>query len=282
MFKKKLSILRIEKLKTEAAICAMSAHWRRESPTSNANPKRTKYNRVIMGATDPYKRFKQEVENRGIKKFRKNGVLALEMLLAFSPEYLRDEKTGKYLPDAKARLDEWIISIKAWLEEKFGDRVLSVHLHCDESNIHAHVCLHVFEFKTRKSGKQEWGLNARAITGGADKLRKIQDSYADAMKPLGLERGLRGSKAHHTKVSQFYGALNEADDLAEHLNLCPSKKSPRDFRAWQNKMNTIVENLQAQQATEITKLNRMIDELTATNAQLRRQLNTQTIRPKFR
>ncbi|BFT32048.1 hypothetical protein D210916BOD24_32240 [Alteromonas sp. D210916BOD_24] len=281
MFKKKMGILRIEKLKTEAAICAMSAHWRRENPTPNANPKRTKYNRVLMGSLDPYKRFKQEVERRGIKKFRKNGVLALEMLLAFSPEYLRDEKTGKYLPDAKKRLDEWITSIKIWLEENFGDRVLSVHLHCDESNIHAHVCLHVFELKTRKSGKREWGLNARAITGGADKLRDIQDSYAESIKHLGLERGLRGSKAHHTKVSEFYGALNEADDLAEDLNLSPSKRSPRDFKAWQHKLNTIVENLQTQQATEITKLNRMIEELNATNAQLRRQLNTQTSRPQF-
>lgn len=281
MIKNNYAILRIEKLKSEAAICAMSAHWRRENYTPNADPKRTKYNRVLMGSADPYKRFKQEVEKRDITKFRKNGVLALEMLLAFSPEYLRDEQTGKYLPDAKVRLNNWIKSIKVWLEKEYGERVISAILHTEEQNFHVHVCLHVFERKTRKSGIQEWGLNARAITGGADKLRKIQDSYAEAMKPLGLNRGLRGSKAHHSKVSSFYAALNEADNLAENLNLNPTKKNPRDFKAWQNKLNSIVEGLKKQQETEISKLNQMVEELSATNAKLKQQLCFQTTRPKI-
>lgn len=43
---------------------------------------------------------------------------------------------------------------------------------------------------------------------GRIKLSKLQDSYAAALAPLGIERGVKGSKATHTKVKEYYQAVN--------------------------------------------------------------------------
>ena len=48
-------------------------------------------------------------------------------------------------------------------------------------------------------------LNCRDYLGGREKLRDLQDSFAAIHKGIGLERGIQGSKAHHTTVKQFYG-----------------------------------------------------------------------------
>jgi hypothetical protein len=266
------AILRVEKLKTKAEISAMSEHWRRTRNTPNADPKKKKFNRVIMGADDPYKRFCDEVERRGITKFRKNGVLALELILAFSPNYLKNEETGQYRPDAKKLLNQWVQHTREWVKAKFGDRVMSMHLHGDEKTYHCHLCLHVFELKTRKSGKIVWGMNARAITGGAEKLRELQDSYAIAVEPTGLKRGMRGSKATHNKVSSFYSALNDAQKLSDKLHFSSPPEKPIEFNKWQERLTLVVENLQNQQAFKVEKLEAMVNELSATNARLQRQL----------
>ncbi|WP_027670737.1 plasmid recombination protein [Rheinheimera baltica] len=95
------AILRTKKIKSFAALAAMTAHWHRTRPTKNADPKRTKYNRIIHGNKSPYIGVKDLLKKKGITKLRKNGVLAIEYVLAFSPEYLKDSE-GKYLPDCSA------------------------------------------------------------------------------------------------------------------------------------------------------------------------------------
>jgi hypothetical protein len=51
-------------------------------------------------------------------------------------------------------------------------------------------------------------LNASHWLDGREKLQDLQDSYAEAVATHGLERGIAGSKAKHTTVKQFYGAMH--------------------------------------------------------------------------
>jgi hypothetical protein len=51
-------------------------------------------------------------------------------------------------------------------------------------------------------------LGELLIGQGRIKLSKLQDSYAAALAPLGIERGVKGSKATHTKVKEYYQAVN--------------------------------------------------------------------------
>ncbi len=52
-------------------------------------------------------------------------------------------------------------------------------------------------------------LNAKHWLGGRGKLSAMQTDFAQAVgQRFGLRRGIKGSKAHHTKVSQSYAAIN--------------------------------------------------------------------------
>ena len=104
---------------------------------------------------------------------RKNSVLCYEMIFAFSPE---KEK------DIMSRQRDWIIANGKWLSDTFGsENVLQVRLDLDEKTPH----LHAFVTPITKDGR----LCAREFTGGKVKLNQLQTSYANAMKPFGLERG---------------------------------------------------------------------------------------------
>ena len=47
--------------------------------------------------------------------------------------------------------------------------------------------------------------------GGRAKLAEQQDRIAELMSELGLERGIRGSKAKHKTIQQFYSEIQKND-----------------------------------------------------------------------
>jgi hypothetical protein len=265
-------ILRVEKLKTIGEIAAMTNHWLRTRPTPNSDPNRRKRNRIVHGASNPHQEFKELIKRKKITKFRKNGVLMLEFVLTFSPEYIRDSSTGALRPDANQRVKEWLILSRKWMLEKFGDNCISIIYHACERTPHIHCVVCPLELKTRKSGKTEWALNARAITGGADKLSRLQDSYAEALESTGLKRGIKGSKAKHTTLKQFYGAISESKRECEKLNLPSPSTTPNDLNSWRETMAKIISSLKASEQDDSIRLNRVIDELVKTNHKLESQL----------
>jgi len=50
-------------------------------------------------------------------------------------------------------------------------------------------------------------LSAYTYTGGREKLGAMQDSYARAMEPLGLERGVKGSVDIHETIKEWYAKI---------------------------------------------------------------------------
>ena len=266
------AILGVDKLHTNAEIAAMSAHWSRSRFTPNADKKRTHLNKCIVGSVHPYQRFQEIIEEKQITKFRKNGVRLIEMVLTFSPKYLRDEKTGKYRKDAKQRLKKWEESVTQWLKATFGERCISAYIHYDELNIHAHAAIVPLELKTRKSGKREWTLNARGITGGSKKLKHLHDSYADALQHLGLRRGVRNSGAKHVSLKEFYGAIEESKAAFERMGYETPDTAPRQLKTWRQNMSKIIAALRGDESREIERLERLIDELEETNLRLQSQL----------
>jgi hypothetical protein len=178
-------ILRVAKLKSYGEIGKSSAHTFREIKTANANPANVSKNAhsVLDGAA-----VSQGVKNRlaGLK-VRKNAVLALEFLVTASHDFF-DKRSGQsYFDDAKR-----------WLEKSFGaENVISSHVHRDETTPHAVF----YVVPVDQKGK----LNARAFIGGAGRLSKMQDSFHTAVaKKYKLERGLKGSKATHTTIKDYY------------------------------------------------------------------------------
>ena len=200
------TVLRIQKLKTWGAIGGSGKHNQRERETPNADAARTAENRTVVGSADSDS-VAQVKEAIGTQRIRKNAVLGVEMLLSASPEYFRPgqtEKAGEY--DAH-RLNSWVDASTQWLQERYGNRVVKAVLHLDEATPHIHALLVPLD----DTGK----LNCRALFGGSrHTLSLLQTDYADAVKSLGITRGIENSRATHQKVSQFYSIIGK-EHLAE-------------------------------------------------------------------
>ena len=123
---------------------------------------------------------------------------------------------------------------KKWLETEFpSDAILSIDLHLDETTPHIHAVVMPLIEKTVR-GKVQMRLSAKDYTGTPELLRARQTRFAEAMKPLGLERGLKHSGATHTDIATYHDRLNRDLEAANNeiesiFSQIPEKPSITDF-----------------------------------------------------
>lgn len=185
-------------MKSHAQVKAMSLHHSRSRQTPNASGA-VPTNLYLRHGASP----DEAVRSMLPAKRRKNSVIGVEMLLTASPEYFRPDvsQAGAY---SRSRLEKFTDACMKWLRSRFGEQLASVTLHTDEVTPHFHVAL-----VPLVGGR----LNAREMFGGRAKLRELQDSFAQALNGLGLERGIRGSAAKHQKVQRFYGKIGRMEKV---------------------------------------------------------------------
>ncbi|MFS0519617.1 MobV family relaxase [Nostoc sp. UIC 10607] len=201
-----LTILRIEKLKTFGNVAGSDDHVTRNRETPNADP--TKENVPLIRGEDS--RSLEEIVKQKISMLkhrpRKDAVLCTEMFLSASPEYFRPGDPSLSGQWSDSLMQQWAIASRDWLSQNYGSKCVRAELHLDESTPHIHAFIVPLNEKTGR-------VSHDAMFGGRGgqgriKLSKLQDSYAAALAPLGIERGVKGSKATHTKVKEYYQAVN--------------------------------------------------------------------------
>ncbi|MHC0068242.1 MobV family relaxase [Nostoc sp. UIC 10890] len=201
-----LTILRIEKLKTFGNVAGSDDHVTRNRETPNADP--TRENLRLIGREDS--RALEEIVKEKISTLkhrpRHDAVLCTEMFLSASPEYFRPKDPSLSGQWSNERMQQWAIASRDWLAQNYGSKCVRAELHLDESTPHIHAYIVPLNEKTGR-------VSHDAMFGGRGgqgriKLSKLQDSYAAALAPLGIERGVKGSKATHTKVKEYYQAVN--------------------------------------------------------------------------
>ncbi|MHC5929225.1 MobV family relaxase [Nostoc sp.] len=201
-----LTILRIEKLKTFGNVAGSDDHVLRNRETPNADP--TKENVRLIGGEDS--RALEEIVKEKISTLkhrpRHDAVLCTEMFLSASPEYFRPGDPSLSGQWSDSLMQQWAIASRDWLAQNYGSKCVRAELHLDESTPHIHAYIVPLNDKTGR-------VSHDAMFGGRGgqgriKLSKLQDSYAAALAPLGIERGVKGSKATHTKVKEYYQAVN--------------------------------------------------------------------------
>ena len=90
-----------------------------------------------------------------------------------------------------------------WFENRHGkNNVVATSIHRDETTPHLIAYVVPLDNDTGR-------LNAKKFLGGKSTLSKMQSDFADTIKHLGLERGIEGSKAEHTKIKDYYAKVNE-------------------------------------------------------------------------
>lgn len=218
------AILRTAKHRSARSVGGMGRHMNRTRETPNADPGRRSTNATYTPA-DGWVRWSEraprnlaeqlrerlaDFEQRG-GKLRTDSVLAVELMLSASPEWFKQA--------CREQRQEWLRRNVQWIEDVFGrNNVLQVALHLDETTPHLHAFLvpEVEMIETRgrkpKAGTPasvkapKPALAASHWLDGRAKLGDLQDSYAAAMAPLGLERGLKGSGARHRTIRSYYAA----------------------------------------------------------------------------
>lgn len=191
------AILRTAKLKKPGNFAASASHIERTRATSNADPGRTKDNVWLIGGPGMYAAAKSVWD--AIPKKRSDAVHGFEVLLTASPDAFKTMS-----------LDDWKKANIAWAKKQYKDcTIIGACLHMDESTPHIHMLI----VPTEKTPDGTLKLNCKKYLGGAAKLSKMQTDYAKAMEKLGLERGIEGSESKHTRIGQFYSAINSKSEF---------------------------------------------------------------------
>jgi hypothetical protein len=188
------AVLRVAKLKTMGEIGQLGKHNERTRETRNADEARLGDNVRLAGTGDWCADAQARLDDA--PTIRSNAVLAMEHVLTASREFYHQGDEGAQA----ARLAAWTDRSMAWLRETYGEKnIVAAVLHKDEQTPHIQALVVPIDERGR--------LNAHAYTGGRALLARMQDSYAAAMRDLGLERGVRGSVADHQTVKEFYAKI---------------------------------------------------------------------------
>jgi hypothetical protein len=225
------AIMRCAKLKG-GAIAASDRHTERTIKTPNADEERTESNLRLRGEKGEDLQQKVEAvitdaQTKTAQRIRKDAVKCVEFFFGASPKYFEKPLTAEQEKIQLERgIKQRVIDRQKELEfyhkadefieqlEERGFVFVKAVAHRDEQT--PHVVAYAVPLDKNKR------LNCKAHLGGRDKLSALQDEYAEAMKPLGLERGIRGSTAEHQRVKTWYGkvelldqAVKDRDRMAE-------------------------------------------------------------------
>lgn len=231
-------ICRIEKLKSVGALGGAYQHNLRLKDIANANGTKTAYNIELTGRL-PEKSYVDCFHDKinsspwyenGNHKIAKNAVYAVEFMLTFGQE-----------AKEKIDIDTWCHDNMKWLASHFGgsQNVVSAILHLDERTPHIHAIVIPLDEK----GK----LNYTKYLGGSKyRLSELQDSYhAEVGQFHNLDRGLKGSKAHHQDIDNFYSMVNETTspiNLPEPEQKAGLFKKGETAVEYQKRINPIVQH----------------------------------------
>ena len=229
------AIMRCEKISTKGNLAASISHAYRTRETENANPRIS--NEIIV----EYDKTKvdQEVEQA---RTRKDNVIMYDVFLGVSPEW--------YEKSSSIDFTKWKQNSIEWLKEEFGEEnIKSVVLHRDEQT--PHIQAHILP---RYDGK----LNAKHWTGGKEKCSKLQDRYHAKVRICGLERGEKGSKARHEKVSKYYKRVNSPE---EEIKISYPEPSISDRLQIAEYGYKVAQSVSAQIMPELNRLKSKVKEL---------------------
>ncbi|WP_349884371.1 MobV family relaxase, partial [Bacteroides cellulosilyticus] len=204
------AIMRCKKLAKMGNVAASLKHAYRERETPNADASRTPDNehRAASSTDEAMGRIRELLPD----KRRKDAVLAVEYVMTASPEWWKQasqEQQAAFFDQAHK-----------WLADKYGaDRIVTASIHRDETSPH----MTAFVVPLTQDGR----LSAKEFIGNKAQMTRDQTTFAASVADLGLQRGIEGSKARHTRIQAFYEALERPP--VGHVTISPQAVEPRAY-----------------------------------------------------
>lgn len=211
-------ILRVGKIKKTGAstLQSVEGHLSRKSPTPNSAPDRQRLNETLVG--DKSRPLEDLVisamKKCGIDpaKLRKDATLANDIIMSVSPSWFRPdepEAAGTWDDD---RLQAFKAEAVTFLKKSFGPRLVRVDLHLDEATPHIHAIIVPI---LPSSDKSRFRLSGKDMFNPKN-LTSMQEGWERAMSRHGVGPRLKGSRATHTKLRDYYSAI-EADQTMQQI-----------------------------------------------------------------
>lgn len=170
-----------KKIKKFGQIQAFEKHMERDMIVPNADPERTKFNRVLIGNENITETVQKYIY--GIK-LRSNANIGVDLVLTAHHKFYNELQQNEK--------EIWIQHNIKFLKDNFGDRCVYACVHFDETALHVHALI-IPRFWNEE--KKRFELRSNVYFDGTNKMRDWQDKYADHMslKFNNLMRGIRGS-----------------------------------------------------------------------------------------
>lgn len=213
------AIMRCKKLKSAASVAASLSHCFRDRETANADSSKTVLNAHLRAESAA--EGMDKLMSLLPQKRRKDAVLAVEYLMTASPDWWKNASSEQQ--------DVFFQKSLTWLAQKYGqDRIVVATVHRDETTPH----LSAFVVPLTRDGR----LSAKEFIGDRAQMSLDQTTYAHAVKELGLERGVMGSRARHQTIKAFYAALEKGTQAVPQLTLEDVKaKSQRKWLVFRSR-----------------------------------------------
>lgn len=234
------AIMRCKKLKSAASVAASLSHCFRDRETANADSSKTVLNAHLRAESAA--EGMDKLMSLLPQKRRKDAVLAVEYVMTASPDWWRQVSQDHQQEFFKKSLD--------WLAQKYGqDRVFVATVHHDETTPH----LSAFVVPLTRDGR----LSAKEFIGDRAQMSLDQTTYAEAVRGLGLERGVMGSRAKHQSVKAFYAALAKGTQTVTQLT--PEDVQAKSRRKWllfrsRESQEAVLERLNAKLKAEVAPI----------------------------
>lgn len=203
---KQFAVLHIEKASGNST--RLGSHIDRNFTPTNADESLSNLNQFIITSDNTLKQdIDKRIEQAGCK-VRSNSVKSLNIVLSGSHDRMKEIEQNPH------KLNQWIKDNLKFIKEKYGEKnIMRFALHRDERTPHIHCVVTPITKDNR--------LSAKEVVGNKNALKQLQTDYANEMIPHNLHRGVKGSKATHDSIQEYYARIN--DPVNTHI-LFPEKK----------------------------------------------------------
>lgn len=207
-------ILRVGKMKSsgKSSPSSVQGHNHRTSHCPTCDPSRTHLNRRLIGDDTPFAVAIDRVMSRaGIdpSNRRKDATIANDLMISISPEWFRPNDPSAIGTWDDDRLRVFAAEAEAWARKTFGQRIVSMDLHLDEATPHIHlVVVPIMPAAPAPDGSKTWRLSGKDMFN-PEALQGLQQAWEDRMRSHGVGERLKGSRARHTTLKEYYGSLEE-------------------------------------------------------------------------
>ena len=249
----------------------------------NADAGRTHLNRELVkfpdGVSSRTEAIQHRINTAGLRrKVGKNQTKAIRIILTGTHEQMMKIANG-------GRLDCWIDANLKWLRDTFGnENLVSCVLHMDEKTPHLHATIVPIvtgeRVRRKREGEKKYETKSGPRLSADDVMRRTrlheyQNSYAAAMKPFGLQRGIVGSTAKHQANSDYYRqqVIRYEEDIAKlQADVEKAQEGRNTILSWFGKGDLAKAKKELSDKDEkIAELNKQIKALQAEKARLQEQ-----------